>query len=76
MYLAVFENLLFVHRWSKTTKSSFHLPNTSFTSSEMVVQPVGRSWLRVDGEEFEPMPLAIRVLPEHLRVLTRSRTSK
>ena len=42
----------------------------------MIIQPVGRSWLTVDGEEFEPMPLAIRVLPNHLQILTRSRTDK
>ena len=56
--------------------SPFQLPGKNFRSSEMILQPVGKSWLNIDGEEFEPMPLAIRVLPSHLYMLARTRTAK
>ena len=56
--------------------SPFQLPSKNFSTSEIILQPVGKSWLSVDGEEFEPMSLAIRVLPNHLHMLTRTRTVK
>ena len=53
--------------------SPFQLHGNSFRSSEIILQPVGKSWLNIDGEEFEPMPLAIRVLPNHLYMLSRTK---
>ena len=73
--MALYNCLIIAFRWSKTVKGPFQLPGKNFRSLEMILQPVGKSWLNVDGEEFEPMALAIRVLPNHLYLLARTRTT-
>ena len=64
-------DVIALNRWSRIIGTSQEIPGKEWAGQELVISPPEKlrgdgSWVSVDGEKYEAVPMHVRLKPQHL----------